>query len=125
MADVDLFMDVEWPKRGRYIDSQGEWKIDRTNWSLFVGISHPDEEWRQQDDIEDFLVENFQFLNRLSHCPKVHFYLSMSYRGNPPVSVEFSSPTISLLGALRVGVGVFFSPALSPGGGAKEINGES
>ena len=73
--DVGLFMDIDWEKRGDYIKSQGEWKIDQTDWSLFVGISHPDEEWRQKDDIEDFIVENFQFLHRLSHCPKVHFHI--------------------------------------------------
>ena len=112
MADASLFMEYDWEKRGHYIKSQGEWKIDQTNWSLFVGISHPDEEWRQKDDIEEFIVENFQFLNQLCQCPKVHFYLSMSYRSNSPVSVDFSSPTISLLGALRVSLGIYFNPAL-------------
>ena len=122
MDDVGLFMESDWKKRGDYIKLQGEWKIDQADWRLFVGISHPDEEWRQQDDIEDFLVENFHFLNRLCHCPKVHFHLSMSYHSNSPVSVDFSSQTISLLGALRISVGVFFSPALGPGSNGPEIS---
>jgi hypothetical protein len=109
--DVGLFMDIDWEKRGDYIKSQGEWKIDQTDWSLFVGISHPDEEWRQKDDIEDFIVENFQFLHRLSHCPKAHFHLSMSYRCNSAVSVDFSPQIISLLGALRISLGIYFNPA--------------
>lgn len=111
--DVGLFMDIDWEKRGDYIKSQGEWKIDQTDWSLFVGISHPDEEWRQKDDIEDFIAENFQFLHRLSHCPKAHFHLSMSYRCNSAVSVDFSSPTISLMGALRISLGLYFNPTPS------------
>jgi hypothetical protein len=111
MEDLGLFMDIDWEKRGDYIKSQGEWKIDQTDWSLFVGISHPDEEWRQKDDIEDFIVENFQFLHRLSHCPKAHFHLSMSYRCNSAVSVDFSPQIISLLGALRISLGIYFNPA--------------
>lgn len=115
MNDVDLFMNSDWEKRGDFIRIQGEWKIDQTDWSLFVGISHSDEEWRQEADVEDFLVQNFPFLNRLCHCPKVHFYLSMSYGANAPVSVEFSSPTISLMGALGISIGIHFSPTLSVG----------
>ena len=111
MDDLGLFMDIDWEKRGHYIKSQGEWKIDQTDWSLFVGISHPDEEWRQKDDIEDFIAENFQFLHRLSHCPKVHFHISMSYLSNSAVSVDFSAQTITLLGALKVSLGIYFNPA--------------
>ena len=122
MDDVGLFMASDWEKRGDYIRSQGKWKIDQTDWTLFVGISNPDEEWRQKDDIEDFIVENFQFLNRLCCCPKVHFHLSMSYRSNAPVSVDFSSQTISLLGALKVSLGIYFSPALSPQSGGTVVS---
>jgi hypothetical protein len=115
MDDVDLFMACDWKQRGDFIKGQGEWKIDQTDWSLYVGISDSDEEWRQKNDVEEFLVENFAFLNRLCLCPKVHFYLSLSYRGNPPLSVDFSSPMIAMMGALRISLGIYFNPALTSG----------
>lgn len=90
-----------------WIKDQGEFKIDMPKWLLSVGISHEDEEWRQDEDMKDFLVEAFAFLDELTgDCNSGKLTLVMNYSNAPHSMCSIDSATAGLLSALKINLDI-------------------
>jgi hypothetical protein len=101
VEDVSVFALTPQPD---WIVNNGEFMNDGKKWELTVGISHHDEEWRQENDIGDFLAECFQMLHKLTFCARAHFTIYLTYTSTRRDWISFTPETISTMGALRVGL---------------------
>jgi hypothetical protein len=84
-----------------WIQNQGKFNIEDKKWDIAVGISHEDEEWRQDDDIKDFMIECFSFIDDIM-SEGGSLTLVMAYTNAGETMCSISSSTAGLLSSLNI-----------------------
>ena len=85
-----------------WIQDQGEFKIENQKWNIAVGISHEDEEWRQDDDIKEFMIGCYSFLDEIMNEGSGSLTLVMTYTKDKESMCSLNSSTAGLLSLLKI-----------------------
>ncbi len=90
-----------------WIRGMGKFECSDANWTLEVGISHHDEEWRQENDVLEFLRDSFPFLHELVQQPESQLRLNLVFAASSG-SCDFDGVTLGLMSALNLGLSVYW-----------------
>ncbi len=90
-----------------WIQNQGEFNIDDKKWDIAVGISYEDEEWRQDDDIKDFMLDCFSFIENIMN-ERGSLTLVMAYTDAGETMCSISSSTAGLLSSLKIDLEIYW-----------------
>ena len=91
-----------------WIKHAGAFSHENGAWNLAVGVATDDEEWRQDDDVGDFVSKAFPFLHDLSCSDDASLSLHLSYSAKNEPAAEFSPNTLSILASLKIQLRVEF-----------------
>ena len=91
-----------------WIKHAGAFSHENGAWNLAVGVATEDEEWRQDDDVGDFVSKMFPFLHDLSSSDDATLALHLSYSAKNEPAAEFSPDTLSILASLKIRLRVEF-----------------
>jgi hypothetical protein len=89
-----------------WIQDQGDFKVDGTKWNIAVGISHEDEEWRQDDDIKEFIVACYSFIDEIMSEGGGKLTIIMAYSKDAKSMCSVDSSTAGLLSSLKISLDI-------------------